>query len=157
MCVFNALRVEAVTKPGRESVGQGDSAPLVDAMLLATIVLVHRAVRGLCTSAPAGARSQLREGAPVLGDTNAMLRHSWGAMSRFPVRTPEQLEEWIRAKIKRTRQGFTGFVVVHTLREEYICAATREDCERQALAMWGDDTQCQWRWFEVHATRPVVG
>lgn len=72
MCVFNALGVGALTKSGCGSVGQVDSAPLVDAMLLATIVLVHRAVRGLCTGALAGARSQLREGAPVLGDTNAV-------------------------------------------------------------------------------------
>ena len=57
---------------------------------------------------------------------------------RFPVRTPEQLEEWIRARVTRTRPSFSGFVVVHTQRQEYICAATREQCEREALEMWGN-------------------
>lgn len=71
-------------------------------------------------------------------------------MPRFPVRTPEQLEEWIRAKITRTRKGFAGFVVAHTDREEYICATTRDICEKQATEKWGN-TRSYWRWFEVDA------
>jgi hypothetical protein len=70
-------------------------------------------------------------------------------MPKFPVKTPEQLEEGIRAQIKRRRKGFAGYVVVHTIRDEYICAATRENCERQAVTTWGDDTRSDWRWFEV--------
>lgn len=73
-------------------------------------------------------------------------------MQRFPVRTPEQLEEWIRARLLRATPGFSGCVVVHTLREEYIRATTREECKRQGVAMWGKDSRSDWHWFEVDAT-----